>query len=89
MVFVVVGLGAVHDEYGVRDEMGGFVRFFRLNRAPKLVRNFLSMSCQLREMDVSVREELSGLVEEMTHSGSPSLDHTQLKKLKKMCRSTD
>ena len=40
-------------------------------------------------MDVSVREELSGLVEEMTHSGSPSLDHTQLKKLKKMCRSTD
>lgn len=39
-------------------------------------------------MDVSVREELSGLVEEMTHSGSPSLDESQLKRLKRMCRLT-
>ena len=40
-------------------------------------------------MDVSVRQELSVLVEEMTHSGSPSLDETQLKKLKRMCRLAD
>ena len=37
-------------------------------------------------MDVSVRKELSDLVEKMTHSGLPSLDETQLKKLKRLCR---
>ena len=40
-------------------------------------------------MDESVREELSGLVEKITHSGSPSLDENQLKKLKRICRSTN
>lgn len=38
-------------------------------------------------MDVSVREELSDLIEKMTHSGSPSLDEAQLKNLKRLCRS--
>ena len=37
-------------------------------------------------MEVSVRLELSALVEEMTHSGAPSLDEIQLKKLKKICK---
>ena len=41
------------------------------------------------KMDVSVKEELSSLVEKMTHSGSPSLDETQLKKLKRTCRCRD
>ena len=40
-------------------------------------------------MDVSVRKELSDLVEKMTHSGSPSVDDTQLKKLKRLCRSAN
>ena len=35
---------------------------------------------------MSEREELNGLVEKMTHSGSPSLDEVELKKLKRMCR---
>lgn len=37
-------------------------------------------------MDVSVRQQLSDLVEELTHSGAPSLDETLLKKLKRICK---
>ena len=61
---------------------------FRLNRKSGYLKITLLAWHTQGRMDVSVREELSGLVEEMTHSGSPSLDDTQLKKLKRMCRST-
>lgn len=39
-----------------------------------------------RMMDVSVRQELNSLVEELTHSGAPLLSEEPLKKLKRICK---
>ena len=39
-----------------------------------------------RMMDVSVRQELNSLVEELTHSGAPILSEEPLKKLKRICK---
>ena len=37
-------------------------------------------------MDLSLRQELLSLVEELTHSGAPVLSEEPLKRVKKICR---
>ncbi len=37
-------------------------------------------------MDASVRKEISSLLEELTHSGSTTLDPNLIKRLKSICR---
>ena len=61
---------------------------FRLNREKNAILGLLTccVATWRMAMDVSVRKELSDLVEKMTHSGLPSLEETQLKKLKRLCR---
>ena len=41
------------------------------------------------DLDHSVCEELSSLVDSLTHSGNPSLDQDTVKKLKKICKSVN
>ena len=37
-------------------------------------------------MDIALRQELISLVEDLTHSGAPSLNEEKMKRLKNICK---